>query len=1042
MGVSTIEQRVRSRQAAAGIAASGVPVAVRLFFFLSGASALACEIAWLRKLGLVFGNTTHAIAAVLAVFMAGLGLGSFVVGRYSGRWKNPLRAYGVLEIVVGVYAALSSGLFGVLESAYVAVAQSTGAEGPALVAARLAGAFILLFPPTFCMGATLPVLAGHCVRRSDGVGRDIGLLYGLNTLGAVAGTVGAGYFLVPVLGTFGTLMAAAAANLAIGAAAIAMAPRSGSGESPAPPEPAASAADAAAPPVPVWLLPAGLALSGFIALAYEVAWTRALAVVIGSSTFAFTIMLATFLLGLAGGSLLAERVLRRRAARAADWGWLQVGVALGALATLPLFEKTDLLLMRFVASSLEAPLLHDAFRFLCCSMLMIVPTLCMGALFPVSVALHSRGASSVGRDVGLLYLCNTGGNLAGSLAAGFLLIPAIGIHRTLLLVAVVGGVAGLAILFMAGGGTARRAALGCAAAAALVAAVVLQRDGWNRVRMTSLLHYDAAALGEYSSEDLLGDCFTSDVVFYREGACSVVSVDCREGAYTLRSNGKPDASTRMQDLRTQSLLGHLPMMVHPDARRALVIGFGSGATVNAVLKHGVEAVDCVEIEPAVIEAAPWFASINGNCVDDPRVRIVVNDGRNHMLVEDGQYDVIVSEPSNPWIAGIATLFTTEFYQLAERRLAPGGVLCQWVQSYKMAPEDVRMIVATVQQVFPEVQVWSPNTFDLVLIAAREPVAFDIAAVDRSIDANADLRADLSAVGIRGAGGMLAFHLLRSGDVAAYAKDARINSDNRLPLEFSAPRHHYQSTVGAVFEGLLAHRSANTPATVPASVDEVPGAVTDMGHACLLAERFADAEALFRRALDIDPSDAEAMVGLARCHIKREEYAEGADLIERAVRRAPQSAVVQEGWGIVNLGTGDPEAALAAFEAALAVEPWRWELRGLAATALEAAGRFDEAAQAHLDAGEPIPVASRVSAARCLTMAGRHAEALELLQQVLADYPLDFRVHAQLTESARAAGDLAPALASYRALMEANPYSRFVREKLAEIEKDAAASPAS
>jgi len=1026
-------ERIAARRGAQDLPA-GPPMhrAIYLFFFLSGASALACQIVWLRKLGLVFGNTTHAVAAVLAVFMAGLGAGSYVVGRISGRWRSPLRAYGVLELVVGAWAALSGVLFGLLESWYVGVAQSTGASGEWLVAARVAGSFVLLFPPTFCMGATLPVLAGYCVRRLNSVGRGVGLLYGVNTLGAVAGTVAAGYVLVPQLGNFATLLLAAGANIAVGIAAMVLSAGEKNGDAFEIP---ASASQTAPTTTGGWL-PAGLLLAGFVAIVYEVAWTRALAVAIGSSTYAFTIMLATFLLGIAGGSFLAERLLKRRAATVADWGWLQAGIALGALATLPFFDKIDFALMRFIASNLESPALHDAFRFALCSALMVFPTICMGALFPISVALHSRGADSAGRDVGLLYLCNTAGNLAGALAAGFLLVPALGIHRTLLLVVVAGGMTGLAAIFLSGGGGTRRALAGGLAACALVAGIALQRDGWDRVRMTSMLHYDALALGEHSDEDILAECYASQVVYYREGRSAVISVDYRDGAYTLRTNGKPDASTRLQDLRTQMLAGHLPMFFKPDAKRACVVGFGSGATAASVLKHGPESVDCVEIEPAVLDAAPWFESINGNCLADPRMRAILNDGRNHLLVDEGKYDVIVSEPSNPWIAGIATLFTTEFYELVDSRLAPGGVFCQWVQTYKMAPEDVQMIAATLHDVFPEVQVWSPNTFDLLLIAGREPLPFDVAAADRLLAENEAIRADLGSIGVRGAGGLLSFHLLRSGDAARYAEGAPFNRDDRLRLEFSAPRQHYRATVAPILQGLLARRSSYGAETLPEDFEKVSGVVCDMGHAALVAERLDDAETLFKRALELDPADAEASVGLARCMIARQQYAEAADQIVRAVELAPDNPVVLEAFGFLSLGQGNGQAAFAAFVAAYAANSWNWELRALAANALETDGRFAEAAQAHLQADEPVPVASRIAAARCMTAAGQHAEALALLDELAAAYPLDYRIHAQLADSARAAGDLEPALAAHREFARANPYSAFARERLAELEKEA------
>jgi spermidine synthase len=369
---------------------------IYLFFFISGATALLYEIIWVRLLGLVFGNTTHAISAVLTAYMAGLGAGSFWVGRRADRWRQPLKAYGLLEISIGLYAALTLPLLSLIQTLYVGFAQKFDPSLAGLTAVRLALSFIVLFVPTFMMGATLPVLAKLFIRSRARIGSGTALLYGVNTAGAVLGTVLTGFLLLETLGTQSTLMLAVVLNIGIGLLACLYAGESATlqqvpKESPMQETPTNSVRETA--PLVRWI-PLGLLISGAIAMLYEISWTRMLTLLTGSSTYAFTITLSTFLLGLALGSALYQSVLRKRPARILEWGWLQLTIALFSLLTLSLFDQVGIVMVRLYALTIGSPGWLEVMRFVLCLGFILIPTLCFGALFPVSVSLYARSETT------------------------------------------------------------------------------------------------------------------------------------------------------------------------------------------------------------------------------------------------------------------------------------------------------------------------------------------------------------------------------------------------------------------------------------------------------------------------------------------------------------------------------------------------------------------------------------------------------------------------------------------------------------------------
>jgi len=1016
-----------------------------VFFFLSGAVALIYEILWLRLLGHAFGNTTYAISTVLAAYMAGLGFGGWVIGRLVDRWTKPLFAYGCLEIGIGVYAAFTLILVQVIQLSYAAFANAVDPTAPALlVSARLLLSSLMLFIPTFLMGATLPVLAKFYIHRKETVGPGTAALYGFNTAGAMTGTLLAGFWILPAFGTRGTLSIAVAGNVAIGALACFLSrhcepanafvageaisatkiafPRGGH----------ASSAEKSGGLLAMtsgsrWLL-AGLFLSGSIAMLYEVAWTRVLAVVLGSSTYAFTIMLATFLLGLALGSATYKKILEKRPARASEWAWLQLVISASALAALPFYERIGIFTVRLFALTIDQPAFMELGRLLTCGALMFIPTFCFGAIFPVSTALYTQDAGRIGRDVGRLYLSNTAGNIAGSLAAGFLLIPLVGIHKTILAAAILGALVGLAAIWNTSKEPAKRLAAFGLCGLVLVPGFWVNRQGWDPRVLTSGLYIRPHGSVAKNTVDILSWLYDVQNLYYREGLNCVVNVAQNGDHRFLKVNGKTDASTGL-DMSTQLLSGHLPHLFHPNPKRTLIIGFGSGTTLAASLAHPIERADCAEIEQAVLDAAPYFDSINRKAYKDPRAKLITNDGRNHLLVHNGLYDVIISEPSNPWMSGTASLFTLEFYDLARKRLAPGGVFCQWLQAYAIAPEDFRMVVASVQKAFPHVTIWQSLPGDALILASAEPLVLDLNRVEARFRDSADFRSDLSRIGIHGPAGIVAYFELGSKDVKNYVSGARLHTDDDLSLEFNAPKALYQQgTAEMIFSILKSRRSENLPALLTEnwSPEKHVEAILQIGEGYLAkgsGDSLGKAKDYFEKILETDPDNPRALVGLGRAALREDRLVPAVSYFEKATLRDPPSAEAYGYLGLAYLNGGGNRTALEYLKKAIELDNTNGNFYHWAAKALERLGRWENAALAYQTArklkGQNLDL--EIAQARNLRKSGDLKKAIGMLEGLRREYETHGPLYTELRLAYEKTGNLEPAIRAYEDLVRLNPY---------------------
>lgn len=763
---------------------------------LSGAASLGLEVVWSRLLRLVFGSTTLAVTTILVAYMLGLGAGGLYGGRIASRLRNGVRAYGLIEIGVGVYALAVPTLLGFYPDLNRAVLASLGFWPAAFVRFALVLAVLLL--PTFLMGATLPVLVASLVRSSGQIASRVGLLYGVNTLGAVLGVLGATFVGFAWLGVRGTNTLAALLDIGVGAIAVVfLAPRVAASDEPD--EEPAQEVESTAGPQRRWSLALlSYGAVGFTALAYEIAWTRALSMMLGSSTYAFATMLAGFLAGIALGSLVARMWLDRlrNPMRYFCIGLLALGgLSLGVTVGFRYFP--DLFLHALVAGEVDGGRL--AWMGLVTAFLvMLGPTLVLGALFPLLVRVIAGDSQSSSGAVGDVYFINTVGSAAGAFSAGFLLIPTLGLRYTIALaVALNFATAALLCFAHAGAWRGRGGVLFGVLGAAAAVVVMVFPPAWNAERLASGVYYRAKSQLDFGLPPIpMEGVPGGELLYYREGINCTVSIHhesggIEEGGVNMRINGKTDAS--ISDMSTQVLSGHIPLLFGPEAKSVLVIGYASGVTTGAASLYDLDTLDVCEIEGAVIEASHWFDDYNHKPLDKPGVELIVDDGRTYLSYTDKQYDVIISEPSNPWISGCANLFTAEFFEEAKRALTPDGRLLQWVQLYGMDAEGLRSILSALHQSFKYAYgfLYHDEHTDLMLVATNREL--EVEDLPRWEGLPAPVRRDLTRVRVFSTADLWSLMAVPPQGLAALGQQAAVvNSDDSMYVELNAPWRIYET----------------------------------------------------------------------------------------------------------------------------------------------------------------------------------------------------------------------------------------------------------
>jgi len=955
---------------------------VFLLFFISGATGLIYEVVWTRLLTLVMGNTHYSIATVLTAFMGGLALGSYAGGKVIDRFFNPLALYALLEGAIGFYCLAIPGIidwaFPLFKSIYL---NSGSSYAEASFYRFLICGSILLIPTTF-MGATLPILSKFVSSEPGLIGRDVGTLYAVNTFGAVFGAATSAYVFMRLLGLSATIQLAAGLNIGI-AVVIFLVFRPGwnrtaqsLNESS---EGLSELADNTTRAVSMsWeerFLLLAFGVSGFCALVYQLTWNRILSLLLGSSVYAFSLILSLFILGLALGTVCFARLVTRMKDLVKVFGLLQIGIGISALAALPFFGEIPFI-NRWVYQNWDIDFSAvQLSNLLIIFSLLFFPTFFMGAQFPVVVKLLTRGMSNLGNDVGRVYASNTVGTIVGSFIGGFFMIPILGIQNSVLTAVFINILLAGGLLSLSKSLTPSMKFYGLP--------LVLMACLWGGVSMNA---WDKAVISSgsfmpYRIKDLKeAENRTNRILFYKEGTHTTVTTELAvSGNIFLRVNGKTDASLAL-DMRTQLLSGYLPMFFQKSPQSVLVIGQGSGITLGAVEQFpAVKDIDLVEISTAVIEGSRFFGPFNHHALDDDRLTTILEDGRNHVALSDKKYDVIISEPSNPWISGVGALFTVEFFRLLKDRLTETGVACIWVHT-NMSPESFKSITRSFSTIFPHVTMWESIVGDdYLLIGSSKEYGLPYERVDDLLKKDS-IGKDLSRIGIHSVRDLFSLMIMSRDQILRFSGEAPIHTDDNSLLEFNAPKYIYKDDRDVLVRQLTPYiktdssfikissgsadvrsqilknfsaveRSESQVAEIKrhARIDQLLdqamqafdsgdylralgsyGAILKLdpehvmtylnqGNVLQTLKRFDEAETVYRKTLSLNPYYVFGSVALARLYLSTERPAEAEKVLEKVLEWYIGDSEVRVYLGLAHGLQKNPQRAIEEYEIALKLD---------------------------------------------------------------------------------------------------------------------------
>ena len=1025
-------------------------------FTLSGAAGLIYEVLWTRRLTHIFGSTTLAVSTVLAAFMGGLALGSYLLGAWADRNREKaLRAYAVLEFAIALLGLAVPLLLRAVEAAYLGLSPALEKAPMIFFVAQFLLVGLVLILPCVLMGGTLPILARWLVGREEEIGGRVGTLYAANTFGAAAGTAAATYVLLPRAGVREGELVAVGINLGAGLIALALSrtarPAASGAPQPAPP-PTDAESGATGPAGSTGLL-AAIGLSGFACMIDEVVWARMVSLVFGSTVYAFGLMLLLFLTGIAIGSAIFARM--RRADPIRVLGLAMIANTAAALLGIAAVPHLPTVYMRGFPAVRDSFSLQQAMQVLETAPVLLPMAILFGIAFPAAVAATSN-LPGMGRGVGRVMAWNTIGTVGGAFLGGFVFIPRLGLRATLTVAAAATAVGGVLALRRLGQPFWTRAGL-AAAAAALTAALLL--PAWPQNLLAQGAGFYATSFETEAA--LLQAARETEILYYKDGIATTLSVD-RQGPYRFyRSNGKTDASTAPGDMANQLLLGHLPMLVHPAPRDVFVLGLGTGVSAAAIARYPIESMVIADIESSAREATKFFEPENRGVLSDPRVRFLVADGRNALLARKDTYDVILSDPSDVWVAGVGNLFTQEFYALARSRLRPGGVMVQWFHMHSLPPEDMKLIVATFRSVFPHTAFWRPNRGDVILLGTVEPTPWDIARLRERVETVPGVSQDMLAMGFWQPLSIFSAFVLDGDDLSRMLAGVRgLHSDNRPVIEYLTPRAGYIDTTAINDAGVQALQTKALPAIAGfeeardldsrakyllgfgyASIGRIDPAIRMMeqsieaptaeakffvglGNQYRLKEWTGKAVAAYRRALERDPAETEASLQLAELLRAQGDEAGAEKALREALERVKDDPALALAAARLLAETGRAAEALPLIAPALAKEPLNAPLQLVAGVALAVSGRPEDASAAlrraaglavddaalQREAGDALAALGDLDGA-----AGAYRRASEL-------EPDDAAAFVGLAKASYQRGDIGAARAARARALELDPYN--------------------
>ncbi len=769
---------------------------VLALFFGSGATALVYEVVWAKFLAQMFGSTIYAQTVVLAVFMGGLALGNRIFGGWADGLRQPVKSYGALEILIGIYAFLFPTLDWLTDKIFIALGSPIVEHAGWLLALKGVLSAALLLGPTILMGGTLPLLAAWLHQFSADAGRRSARFYSVNSLGAVTGAALAGFWLVQEYGMIATIQITASANIIIGVSAILLNRSGWLAGSSRMAHTTTTASTPETPATPGTLRLAGIlvALTGGVSMGLELLASRSLALIFGSSLQSFAVVLIAFILGIGLGS--AWVASPRRTGKTGEKTVILLLCVAAAWVTLLVFnieQWVDFYRIARIGLS-RTPVgyvYHELLTVGIALVILGIPAALIGAVLPLMMRAVSVAGVPLGARVGALLTWNTLGAVAGTLITGFVLMPFCGLRNAF-------GVLALALALVALILALRRGwPVGIAGTTGIcvltVCLFIFGGENWKYVMSSGIFRIRET---QFDSRLMAIRKQHFKIAFYEDGPDATVSVEQVDGIIApaqmgLRTNGKPEAGTQL-DLSTQLLVSHLPMLAKPDAKDVFVLGLASGMTAGALLAYPINRLDIAENCEPVIQASKLFADWNHNVLDDPRTHLWREDARTVLKLRPQLYDVIINEPSNPWFVGTGSVFSREYYELAASRLKPGGILAQWFQVYETQDDMVELVLRTFSSVFPYVEIWDAGAGDIVLVGSLQPwqtgpeVFRQGFAIDR-------VRTDMWMIDIQSPEALLARQLASQRTGFAIAGSGSMQSDLFPVLEYAAPRAFYLGT---------------------------------------------------------------------------------------------------------------------------------------------------------------------------------------------------------------------------------------------------------
>ena len=960
---------------------------ISFIFFLSGLSALVYQLLWMRHLGFIFGNTIYASATVLTAFMGGLAIGSHYFGRFAERLKQPVKWFAALEWVIALYALLLPTLFVGLQHVYRWAHNSISDELIFLTPLRFILAVLLLMIPTICMGGTLPVLIRGLARDETHFGRRLAWLYGINTLGAVAGVFLAGFYLIPRLGLTYSNWIAVGTDILAGAGAFMLASRFRVDE---------VVPDRIRSPRFSWRLLSFNArfavviatFCGALSLALEVIWFRALILVFGSTTYSFTVMLGIFLLGISLGALAIAPLLDRFK------NWLPLLAAMVAatglytLWSLYAFDRSPEFLLNYLVKSGFTWAAMNQAKVLIAIQHLGIPALLFGAIFATATRMIRHETDSSPRATGFVYALDTVGAVVGSFVAGFILLPTLGLNYSFLLLSVAGLVVGLGSLIIWG----RLNWIRGLALAVLLATAgygIVKPPLWNPSMLSA-----GAFFAPYNfvrdGRVVLREMIQSDrLLFYREALASTVSVHIGDNELKFFCiDGKTEADQTPRSMILQRMIGHLPLLFHPDAKTAVNIGLGAGVSFGALATHPLDHKEVVEIEPTVKHAVRVWGDLNHNVLDRDDIIITINDGRNHLFATTNRYDVITADPFEPVMAGAAHLYTVDYFQLAHDRLRENGVMGQFLPLYEMSLDDYLMIMRSFVSVFPNTAVFYTG-FDTVLVGFKGDIRMNADVLRRNFEVP-EVKASLVDVGFQTPESLLSMFVADLSQNPEMAGQGRLNTDEHPYIEFNTPRHvlryttdenqmallqHFTPIPEAWLEGideetasrlqqeheavrmmlqaavlrsqgqheqafiLLAQANQVAPAN-PVIKNEMVAMLTVSAQALQRAGQDEDAVMQYQTALRLDPTDFWSIHNLVELGMKANEVEFASRVLAHGLAQYPASPLMMGLHGRFLYTMGQTDEALEKLRLATEIQPGSLKLWNDLRNVASLSGDFD------------------------------------------------------------------------------------------------------